>query len=67
MKKKNILTYSVFQILKIVLNVKEMAYSPDTVFTALDSTLELKKNSKTINPHKHLTKQTNITNELPIN
>ena len=56
------------QILKIVLvNVKEMAYSPDTVFTALDSTLELKKNSKTINPHKHLTKQTNITNELPIN
>ena len=58
------------QILKIVLvNVKEMAYSPDTVFTALDSTLELKKkkNRKTINPHKHLTKQTNITNELPIN
>ena len=59
------------QILKIVLvNVKEeMAYSPDTVFTALDSTLELKKKKKrkTINPHKHLTKQTNITNELPIN
>ena len=55
------------QILKIVLvNVKEIAYSPDTVFTALDSTLELKKNSKAINPHKHLTKQT-ITSELPIN
>ena len=57
------------QILKIVLvNVKEeMAYSPDTVFTALDSTLELKKPSKTINLHENLTKQTNITNELPIN
>ena len=67
--KKSILTYAVIQILKIVLvNVKEMAYSPDTVFTALDSTLELKKKkSKTINPHKHLMKQTNITNELPIN
>ena len=36
------------QILKIVLvNVKEeMAYSPDTVFTALDSTPELKKKKK---------------------
>ena len=66
--KKSILTYAVIQILKIVLvNVKEMAYSADTVFTALDSTLELKKNKKTINPHKHLMKQTNITNELPIN
>ena len=42
--KKSILTYAVIQILKIVLvNVKEMAYSPDTVITALDSTLELKK------------------------
>ena len=40
MKRKN-------QILKIVLvNVKEVVYSPDTVFTALDSTLELKKTAK---------------------
>ena len=46
-KKKNILTYAVIQILKIVLvDVKEMAYSPDTVFIALGSTPELKKKTK---------------------
>ena len=46
-EKKNILTYAVIQILKIVLvDVKEMAYSPDTVFIALGSTPELKTKTK---------------------
>ena len=45
---KNILTYAVIQILKIVLvNVKEMAYSPNnTFFTALDSTPAFEKTEK---------------------
>ena len=60
--KKSILTYAVIQILKIVLvNVKEMAYSPDTVFTALDSTLELKKKKKT---EKQLIRVSTLRNKL---
>ena len=47
-KKHVILTYAVLEILNIVLvNVKEMAYSPDDTFsTALDSTPEFEKTEK---------------------